>query len=77
MTGCLQPNTHRNVFIKLFAIYLCFYGLIPDIVTYARAMIVLSQLEAPTDGVRFVQPQVEAYIENDCAGLGTLTISER
>lgn len=40
-------------------------------------MIVLSDVAVPTEGVRVSQPQVRAYFEEECAGDGTLTISER
>uniref|UniRef100_A0A0R3S6I4 Methylosome subunit pICln n=1 Tax=Elaeophora elaphi TaxID=1147741 RepID=A0A0R3S6I4_9BILA len=39
-------------------------------------MIVLSNVAVPTDGVRLIQGQVTAYIENESAGEGELTISE-
>lgn len=40
-------------------------------------MIVLSNVAAPTDGVRLIQGQVTAYIESESAGEGQLTIAER
>lgn len=40
-------------------------------------MIVLSEVAVPTEGVRISQPQVRAYFEENCAGDGTLTVSER
>uniref|UniRef100_A0A1I7VIR2 Methylosome subunit pICln n=1 Tax=Loa loa TaxID=7209 RepID=A0A1I7VIR2_LOALO len=39
-------------------------------------MIVLSNVAAPTDGIRLVQGQVTAYIESECAGEGELTVAE-
>ncbi|VDK85035.1 unnamed protein product [Litomosoides sigmodontis] len=39
-------------------------------------MIVLSNVVAPTDGIRLIQGQVTAYIESESAGEGELTVSE-
>uniref|UniRef100_A0A8R1TQB1 Methylosome subunit pICln n=1 Tax=Onchocerca volvulus TaxID=6282 RepID=A0A8R1TQB1_ONCVO len=39
-------------------------------------MIVLSNVAAPTDGIRLIQGQVTAYIESESAGEGELTVSE-
>uniref|UniRef100_A0A914VUG7 Methylosome subunit pICln n=1 Tax=Plectus sambesii TaxID=2011161 RepID=A0A914VUG7_9BILA len=39
-------------------------------------MVVLSNIDPPTEGVRFVQPQVQAFVESNDLGIGTLTVAE-
>uniref|UniRef100_A0A1I7XUG4 Methylosome subunit pICln n=1 Tax=Heterorhabditis bacteriophora TaxID=37862 RepID=A0A1I7XUG4_HETBA len=40
-------------------------------------MIVLCEVSEPTEGVRLAQPQVQAYLDNQCMGEGMLCIAER
>lgn len=40
-------------------------------------MIVLSNVVAPTDGIRLIQGQVAAHIDDETAGEGELIVAER
>ncbi|XGW28124.1 hypothetical protein V3C99_008158 [Haemonchus contortus] len=40
-------------------------------------MIILSETNEPSEGVRLSQPQVVAYLDGECAGEGKLCVAER
>ncbi|KAK6039251.1 methylosome subunit pICln domain protein [Cooperia oncophora] len=42
----------------------------------AKLMIILSETNEPTEGVRLSQPQVVAYLDGECAGEGRLCVAE-
>ncbi|KAK5982382.1 Nucleotide-sensitive chloride conductance regulator [Trichostrongylus colubriformis] len=41
------------------------------------SMIILSETNEPSEGVRLSQPQVVAYLDGECAGEGILCVAER
>ena len=69
---------HEVLFFLLNSSY-CVEYIVTNYFSTSKAgleMIVLSDVQMPTDGVRLSQPQVEAFFDTQSAGEGTLCISE-